>query len=154
MMTVSVIALTVHDAANLVDDARYAWQRKVFKMVRRRQGNMWRRDADDGSVEIPERLVRDDRGNLRAPSAKPGILLNREQATGLGDRTKDRLGVEWHQTAHIDYFRVDAMLTFEDLRGFERAGNHQGQCDDRAIAAGAENLGGSQCVDDLAVGDL
>src|SRR5580693_7045704 len=97
MMTVSVIGLTVHDTANLVDDARRARQSKVFKMISRRQRDMRCRDADDRAVEIPERLVRDDRRDLSAPSTKPGVLLYCEKAARLRDGTKDRSCVQRHQ---------------------------------------------------------
>ena len=127
---------------------------KIFEMIGGRQGDVRRGDADDRPIEIPEGLVGDDRGDLRAPTTEPRIFLDREQPTRLGDRAEDRLRVERHKRAHVDHFRVDAVLALQDLGGFERARDHQRERDDRAVAAGAQDLRGSKRVDNLAVRHL
>src|SRR6185312_17468046 len=68
-------------------------QGDVFEIVRCGQRNVGGGDADDGSVEIVEGLVGGDRGDLGAPAAQARILLDREQAPGLGDRAQYGLGV-------------------------------------------------------------
>ena len=46
----------------------------------------------DGPVEVPERLVADDRGDLGAPAEQPRVLLDGEQPAGAADRLQHGRG--------------------------------------------------------------
>ena len=105
-------------------------------------------------VEIVERLVGDDRHDLRAPAAQPRIFLDAEAAMRLGDRAEDGLGVERHERAHVDHLAVDAVLGGELLGRRKRARHHQGERNDGGVLAGAENFGGAERVENLAVRHL
>ena len=79
MMIVEAIGLPVQHAPHLVGDALRARQRQILEMIGGRQRYVRRGDADDRAVQIPEGFVRDDRRDLRAPTAEPRILFHREQ---------------------------------------------------------------------------
>src|SRR3984885_7712098 len=113
-------------------------------MVGCRKRNVRRGNAYNRSVKIPEGLVRDYGGDFRAPSTKSRVFFHSEQAARLGDGTENGLSVERHKRAHVNYLCVDAMLTLQGLRRGKRARHHQGECDNRAVAARAKDLRGSK----------
>ena len=115
---------------------------------------MRRGDANDGAVEVPERLIRDNRRDLRAPTTKPRIFFDCEQATRFGDGAEDGPCVQRDQRAHVDDFGVDAMFALQNIRRFERTRDHERKRDNGAVAACAQNLGCAQRIDDLAIGDF
>src|ERR1700722_3266878 len=123
-------------------------------MVSCRKRNVRRGDADNRPVKIPEGLVRDYRGDFRAPSAKPRVFFYSEQAARLGDRTENGLSVERHKRAHVNHLCIDAMLALQYLRSGKHARHHQRECDNRAVAAWPKDLCGSKPVDDLTVRHL
>ena len=68
---------------------------RVLEVRRRRERDVRCGDAHDRSVEIPERLVRDDRRDLGTPPAKPRVLLDRV-----------RTGSSWSPTAGCNWCRA------------------------------------------------
>src|SRR5436190_7838065 len=100
-------------APHCLGDAVDRRQDRILQRVGGGQRNVRRRDAHWRAVEVVERLVGDDRHDLGAPAAQPRVLLHGENAMGAADGTQDRLGVERHQRAHIDNFRVDAVFRLE-----------------------------------------
>ena len=112
---------------------------------------MRRGDADDRSIEVPEGLVGDDRGDLRAPTTEARVFLDREEPTRLRHRPENRERVERHQRPHVDDLCVDAVLARKRFRCLQSARDHEGKSYDRAVAAGAEDLRGSKPVYYLAV---
>ena len=84
--------LPLHRPPHAVDDAIDGRQRDVLQNVGGRQRDVRRGDPHRRAVEIVERLVGDDRDDLRAPAAQARILLDREQAVGARDRAEDGAG--------------------------------------------------------------
>src|SRR5690606_39856139 len=101
---------SVHRLDDLFVDSVDGGYRHVFERLGRGKWDVRGGDPHDRPVEIPERLVGHDRGDLGAPAAQTGILLHREQATGLRHRVEDRLGVEGHEGPHVDHLGGDPLL--------------------------------------------
>ena len=115
---------------------------------------MRRSDPHRRPVEFVERLVGDDRNDLRAPAAQPRILLDGEQPMRARHRAEDSPGIERDQRAHVDDFAVDAVLGFKLVGCRKRPRHHQRQCDDGGVLARPHDTGGAQAIDDLAVRHL
>ena len=114
---------------------------------------MRRGDPHDRAVEVPERLVGDDRGDLGAPPAGLRVLLDREQPAGRRHRRQHGGHVEGDEAAQVDHRGLDA-LGGEPLGRGHRPRHHQTERHDRAGAALAEHLRRAEAVDDLAVGHV
>src|SRR5688572_8849830 len=142
----------VDELANAFDDALGRRQLRVLEIVRGGERHVWRRDAHDRPVEVPEQLLGDDRSDLGAPAAKPRVLLDGDEASRLRDLAQDRLRVERHERAHVDDSGVDAVLLFQDLRGFQRARHHERERRDRDVLAFADDVGFAELDDVFAVG--
>src|SRR5262245_52784931 len=99
----------------------------VFENVGGGEGVARGRGPDRRAVEIVDSLVSDNRDELRAPAAGPGVFLYSEETVRAGDRAEDRLRVERHKGAHIDHFAVDARFRMKTLGGCKLARNHQGE---------------------------
>ena len=112
---------------------------------------MRRGDADDRSIEVPEGLVGDDRGDLRTPTTEARVFLDREESTGFRHRLKNRECVERHQRPHVDDLCVDAVLTRKCFRCLQSAGDHERKSYDRAVAARAKDLCGSKPIYNFSV---
>src|SRR5690242_14702775 len=97
---------------------------------------MWCGDADRRSVKIVKRFVSNDRDELSTPTAQARIFFNREDSMRAGDGAKNRLGVEWHQRAHVDYLTINAVFGLQPLRRFERPRHHERKCQNGCVLAG------------------
>src|SRR5690606_22720340 len=144
----------VDELPHLRDDALGARKLQVLEVVGRGERHVRRRYADDRSIEIPEELVRDDRGDFGAPAAKTRVLLDGHKASRLRDLAQDRLRVERHERAHVDDGRVDAVLALHRLRGLQTPGHPRRQRNARHILAVAQHLRLAELVDVLTVRDL
>src|SRR5580704_17676580 len=80
--------------ANGGDDALDRRPRAVLKRFGGRQLHVRRSDAHDRRIEIPERFLGHDRGELRAPAAQARILFDRVEAAGRDRFAQDRLRIE------------------------------------------------------------
>ena len=120
--------------------------------------------AGKGMCGVVMRTIGPSRSQKASSATIEAISAPQPQSRGFSSTVKSRpvfatepkngLRVERHKRAHVDDFRVDPMLALQGLRRFERARDHQGERDDRAVAAGAKDLRRSKRVDDLAVGHL
>ena len=61
-------------------------------------------------VEVVERLLGDDRRDLRAVPAEPVVLVDDEALAGLADGVEDRLLVERSERPQVDDLDADALL--------------------------------------------
>src|SRR5262245_11151072 len=129
-------------------------QRQILQNVGRRQWNVWGGDPHRRAVKIVEGLIRHDRDDLGAPSAKPRILLDREQPVRTRNGTKDGLSVEGHQRTHIHDFAVDPVFGCKLLRRLDRPRHHQRKREDGRILPRAHDLGGAKPVEQLAIRHL
>src|SRR5262249_11130388 len=82
--------------------------RRVRRLERGRERNRRGRrgDAPDGGVQRVERLLGDDRGDLRRNAALRRALVDHDERTRLLDRRDDRLDVERRERARIDYLNA------------------------------------------------
>src|SRR3712207_7565776 len=87
------------------------------------------------SVEVVERLLRDERGEIRAAAAVGPALLDDHGAVGLADRLEDRVEVERAQRARVDDLRLDLVLVGEHVGGALRGPGHPRDADDRHVRA-------------------
>ena len=78
-----------HRLPDVGHDSVDARNRHVLERLRRRQRDVRSGDPNHRPVEIPERLVGDDRCDLRSPSAQARVLFDGERPAGLGDRAQD-----------------------------------------------------------------
>ncbi len=94
-----------------------------------RARNVGHGDARDRRIEIEERLVGDDRGNLRAETAGAQILMDDQAAPRAADAFQHHLAVPRHQRAQVDDIGADA------LRRRLAARNHRAPGDDGDLVA-------------------
>src|SRR4029079_17592230 len=84
-LVIAISARLVEPARDGLDDPVDRRDGEALKGCRRRQRDVRRRDAHQGCIEAVEAPVRDQRDDLRPPAADPRVLLDREEAAGLGD---------------------------------------------------------------------
>src|SRR5580692_4765712 len=63
-----------------------------------------------GGLQVNERLLVDERHQLRAKSAGFGGLVHDDEASGFLDAVDDRVDVDWPKRAKVDDLRLDALL--------------------------------------------
>ena len=84
-------------------------------------------------------------GDLGAEAERREGLVDDQQPSGLGDRLEDRVEIERGDRPRVDQLDRDA-LAGEPLAGLQRLVDHEGQGDDRDVAA-FTNDGGLAEVD-------
>src|SRR5580692_7638233 len=141
-------------AAYGLNDAVDAGHRAVFQNVGGRQRDVRRGDTHRRAVEVVERLIGDDRHQLRSPTAKARILFNREQAMRARDRTQHGLCVHGNQGTDVDDFAIDTVFRLEFVGGRDGARHHQSERKDGGVRARPNNFSHAQPVYDLAIGDF
>src|SRR3954465_13280411 len=81
----------------------------VLERRRERNGYVHRAEPLHGRVERPERLVGDQRGDLRGDAVTLMTLVDDDRAPGLLDALDDRLRVERNERARVDDLERDAV---------------------------------------------
>src|SRR4051794_13811535 len=119
-------------------DAR---QQRLLERRRKRDRHVGRRDAADGSVEVLERAVGDERRDLGAGGARRVRLVDDEHLARLAHRGEDRLLVERDERAQVEHLDRGAV---EVLGRLERGVDHRAVRDDREVGAGSRDARGER----------
>src|SRR5688500_1578461 len=85
-------------------------ERCLLERLRVRHRHVGSRYAHDRRVEPVERLLLDERGQVRPHAAMWPAFLDDDRAVRLLDRIDDRVQVEWPQRAWVDHLRLDLVL--------------------------------------------
>src|SRR5438270_4232937 len=101
------------------DLGRARHEELLLRTVEWHRRHIWPRDAEDRAVEILERVLRDDRGDLGAEPASEVVLVHHHRLARLAHRREDRVAVERREGAEID--DLDAHAVGLELGGGVRA---------------------------------
>ena len=85
-----------------VRDLIYTWKDRIHQNGMVRHRNVLDRQPVDWSVEMPERLPRDRRRNLRPETCREIVLMNDHCVARLYDRRQDRRSIPWSDGPEID----------------------------------------------------
>ncbi len=97
-------------AAGFANQVAYFGQKKFLLRRRERHRRIERGDADDGAVEIVERLFVDDGGDLSRQASGAGVLVKDDDRVSLLDGRGDSIAIERRDGAQIENFEFDAFL--------------------------------------------
>src|ERR687895_1552456 len=86
-----------------------------------------------GGVEPVERLLLDQRSEVRANAAVRPALLDDHGAVGLLDGPEDRVEVERTERPRVDHLRLDLVLLGELLGRLRGGDGHARDADDRYV---------------------
>src|SRR5271156_3263189 len=101
-------------------------------------------DANRWPIQAIEGLIRDDRNDFTAPTAKPRILLYREQVVGAANRFEYGLHIQRNQRPDVDHLTIDATLRLQLFGGGDSARHHKSKREDGCIFAGPDDSCSSQ----------
>ena len=87
-----------------VRDLVYTWKDRMHQNGMIRPRDVVDRETLDWSVEMPERLPRDRRRNLRPETCREIVLMNDQHVARLYDRRQDRRAIPRSDRPEIDYF--------------------------------------------------
>ena len=110
-------------------------------------------DPRDRAVEVVERLLGDDRRDLRAVAAELVVLVDDQALAGLADRVEQRLAVERAERPQVDDLDADAVVG-DPVGRLERVVRHQPVGDDRDLRARVGDLGLAERDRVVGVGDV
>src|SRR5918996_5141197 len=87
--------LSPHGLADGFDHAVHRRQGRILQDVGLGERDVGGGDPHDRVLQVEERLLRDERGDLGPPPEQPRVLLHGEQPIGLANRLQDGGHVEW-----------------------------------------------------------
>src|SRR5579859_2215914 len=140
--------------AHRLRDLLRAWHEEVLlRRVERHRGDVRRRDARDGPVEAVERVLGDERRDLRAETAGEVVLVHDHGLSRLADRLEDGVPVEGGQSPQVDDLDADAVRR-HPLRRLQRVVRHQAPRKAAELGALTAHDRRSDGQDVIAVGHL
>src|SRR3954447_17963714 len=126
-------------------------QHRALERRAERHRRVRRGDADDGTVEVLERLLGDQGRHLGADPARARGLVQHHDLAGLAYRREDRVHVEWYERAQVEDLRRRAV---EILHGLERGEHHRAVGDHGQVGALASHPRGAERHLEAALGHL
>src|SRR5206468_10239511 len=87
-----------------------AWDIEVLKRIGERHRDMWPRNCRDWSLQVSERFLGYQRGDIRGHVATRMRLINDHEAPCFNDALKNRIFIQRAYGTGINDFRMDSFL--------------------------------------------